>query len=106
MCQTATYAVPENKGFWSIPVYGSDGYMKSDNSILNGNNVKLNQDGTFTAYFGSKEACGDKPNRLDVTDGWMEFSDAYLPPRPVSPRRELQTARCRAGQIDPKQCSD
>jgi hypothetical protein len=32
---TATYKVPENNAFWSITVYGADGYMKSDNAILN-----------------------------------------------------------------------
>src|SRR5215467_6696800 len=46
--------------------YGSDGYMKSDDITVNGHNVKLNPDGTFTAYFGSKGACGDVPNRLDI----------------------------------------
>jgi hypothetical protein len=44
-------------------LYGSDGYMKSEDSTVNGHNVKLNPDGTFTAYFGSKGACGDLPNR-------------------------------------------
>jgi len=79
VCHTATYAVPENNGFWSITVYGSDGYMKSENSIVNGNNVKLNADGTFTAFFGSKESCGDRPNRLDVTDGWNFLMRIYRP---------------------------
>ena len=69
-CYTATYKVPENGAFWSITVYGADGYMKSDNNILNNSNVKLNPDGTFTAFFGSKELCGKVPNRLDVTPGW------------------------------------
>jgi hypothetical protein len=53
--------------------------MKSANSILNGNNVKLNNDGTFTAYFGPKEACGDLPNRLDVSDGWNFLMRIYRP---------------------------
>ena len=78
-CQKATYQVPENTAFWSITVYGSDGYMKSENSILNGANVKLNDDGSFTAYFGSKEACGDVPNRLDVSDGWNFLMRIYRP---------------------------
>jgi hypothetical protein len=78
-CQKATYPVPEHKAFWSITVYGADGYMKSENSILNGNNVKLNSDGTFTAYFGSMEACGNVPNRLDVSDGWNFLMRIYRP---------------------------
>jgi hypothetical protein len=59
--------VPENKGFWSITVYGADGYMKSENRALNRYyNTKFNKDGTLTAYFGSKEACGGVANRLDA----------------------------------------
>jgi len=75
----ATYKIPENKAFWSITVYGNDGYMKSDNNIVNSSNVSFNPDGTFTVYFGSKEACGDMPNRLDVSDGWNFLMRIYRP---------------------------
>ena len=76
---TATYRVPENGAFWSITVYGADGYMKSENAILNSSNAKLNSDGTFTAFFGSKELCRDVPNRLDVTPGWNFILRIYRP---------------------------
>jgi hypothetical protein len=79
----ATFTVPENKAFWSITVYGADGYMKSENNILNSSTVKLNADGTFTAYFGPKELCGDEPNRLDVTPGWNFILRIYRPGRSV-----------------------
>lgn len=79
VCHKATYQVPENKAFWSITVYGNDGYMKSDNNIVNSSNVRLNADGTFTVYFGSKEACGDMPNRLDVSEGWNFLMRVYRP---------------------------
>ena len=79
VCHEATYQVPENKAFWSITVYGNDGYMKSDNNIVNSSNVKLNADGTFTVYYGSKEGCGDVPNRLDVTEGWNFLLRIYRP---------------------------
>ncbi|MDM0037328.1 DUF1254 domain-containing protein [Variovorax sp. J22P271] len=82
-CHCATYSVPENKAFWSITVYGDDGYMKSPNSILNGTNVKLNKDGTFTAHYGSREACGVVPNRLDVSDGWNFLMRVYRPGQSV-----------------------
>lgn len=82
-CHTATYKVPENKGFWSITVYGSDGYMKSENSVLNRLNAKVDPDGSFKAYFGSKEACGDVPNRLDITDGWNFLMRVYRPGQSV-----------------------
>jgi hypothetical protein len=78
-CYQATYQVPDNKAFWSITVYGSDGYMKSDNVVVNSSNVKLNEDGTFTVHYGSKEACGDVPNRLDVTEGWNFLMRIYRP---------------------------
>lgn len=79
VCYKATYKVPENNAFWSITVYGNDGFMKSENNIVNSSNVKLNADGTFTVYFGSKEACGDVPNRLDVTEGWNFLMRVYRP---------------------------
>ncbi|SHK24946.1 Protein of unknown function [Rubritalea squalenifaciens DSM 18772] len=78
-CYKATYKVPENNAFWSITVYGKDGFMKSDNNIVNDRNVTLNDDGTFTVYFGSKENCGDKPNRLDITEGWNFLMRVYRP---------------------------
>ncbi len=78
-CHTATYTVPENKGFWSITVYGADGYMKSANSVLNQYNTTFNADGTFTAYFGSKEVCDDVPNRVDVSEGWNFLMRVYRP---------------------------
>lgn len=78
-CHTATYKVPENQAFWSITVYGSDGYMKSDNAILNKTNARLNPDGTFTVHFGSAAQCGDVPNRLDVSEGWNFLMRVYRP---------------------------
>jgi hypothetical protein len=82
-CHTATYQVPENNAFWSITVYGADGYMKSVNNILNASNTKMNADGTFTVHFGSKEACGDVPNRLDAPEGWNFLMRVYRPGQSV-----------------------
>lgn len=53
--------------------------MKSENNILNSANVKLNADGTLTVVFGSKDLCGDVPNRLDVTPGWNFLMRVYRP---------------------------
>ena len=75
--------MPENNAFWSITVYGADGYMKSVNNILNASNTKMNADGTFTVYFGSAETCGDVPNRLDTTEGWNFLMRIYRPGRSV-----------------------
>ncbi|WP_235083169.1 DUF1254 domain-containing protein [Chlorogloeopsis fritschii PCC 9212] len=78
-CHMATYTVLGNTGFWSITVYGADGYMKSVNSVLNQFNTTFNDDGTFTVCFGSQEVCGDVPNRLDVTEGWNFLMRVYRP---------------------------
>jgi hypothetical protein len=83
ICHEATYQVAENEAFWSITVYGSDGFMKSNNNIVNSSNVKLNADGTFTVYFGSVETCGDVPNRLDTTEGWNFLMRIYRPGKSV-----------------------
>ena len=83
VCHKATYEVPENDAFWSITVYGSDGFMKSDDNIVNSSNVKLNADGTFDVYYGSVESCADVPNRLDVTEGWNFLMRIYRPGRSV-----------------------
>ena len=82
-CYSATYSVPDNKGFWSITVYGDDGFMKSDNNVINESNVKLNEDGTFTAYFGPETVCGKAPNRVDTTDGWNFLLRVYRPGQSV-----------------------
>jgi hypothetical protein len=71
--------VPENEAFWSITVYGSDGFMKSDNNIVNSSTARFNPDGTFTVYFGSEARCGDVPNRLDVSEGWNFLMRVYRP---------------------------
>ncbi len=79
ICHSATYDVPENTAFWSITMYGADGYMKSDNSIVNSSTCVFNTDGTFTMRFGSVETCGDVPNRLDVSEGWNFLMRVYRP---------------------------
>lgn len=78
-CFTATYDVPENGAFWSITMYGATGFIESEASIVNSSNVTLNDDGTFTAFFGSEALCGDVPNRLDTPEGWNFMMRIYLP---------------------------
>jgi hypothetical protein len=78
-CHTATFPVPANRAFWSITVYDETGFIAYENSVLNSSTVTLNPDGTFTAFFGPAEACGDKPNRLDTPPGWNTMMRVYRP---------------------------
>ena len=83
-CYVATYKVPDVSGFWSITLYGKDGYMKSENSVINASNVKFNKDKTFTVYYGAADKCPkDAKNRLDITDGWNFLMRCYLPGKNV-----------------------
>ena len=85
-CYSATYEVPPHDAFWSITVYGSDGFMKSADNIINDRNVELNEDGTFTAYFGSEDLCGNRANRVDITEGWNFLMRIYRPGEAVLSR--------------------
>jgi hypothetical protein len=78
-CYAATYRIPDNDGFWSITVYGDDGFIKSENSVVNAHNVLLNPDHSFTVRFGSDALCGDQPNRVDAPDGWNFLMRIYRP---------------------------
>jgi hypothetical protein len=78
-CYTATYEVPPNDAFWSITIYGANGFMESENNIVNDRNVTLNEDGTFTVHYGSEALCGDQANRVDITEGWNFLMRIYRP---------------------------
>lgn len=58
VCYTATYEQPKVDQFWSITAYNNEKYlMSNENNIINTGNAVINDDGTFTVHFGSKEAC-------------------------------------------------
>jgi len=79
VCSKATYSPPpfNEGGFFSITVYGGDGYTKHEQSILNRYNLDFNADGTFTAYFGN---CPDgTPNHAKTAEGWNFIFRVYEP---------------------------
>ncbi|WP_202872937.1 DUF1254 domain-containing protein [Kribbella capetownensis] len=85
----ATYSVPPCDAFWSIAVYGDDALFHSDNVSLSPATTAMNADDTFTVYFGSADIVGDKPNRLDITDGWNFLMRAYRPGPEVLARKYI-----------------
>lgn len=88
----ATYQVPEYDAFWSIAVYGDDAFFHSDNATLSSATTTLNDDATFTVYFGSAEQLGDMPNRVDISDGWSMLFRVYQPGASVLERRYVLPA--------------
>ena len=79
-CYQATYARPPVDGFWSITMYDKETYLFANtNGILNEYNVIYNEDGSFTAHFGSVEDCGEVNNRLEITEGWNYLMRFYQP---------------------------
>lgn len=87
-CHTATYQVPENNAFWFITIYGVDGYMKTVNNILNAANAKMNADGTFTVYFGSKVGTSSCACIAPVHPSSMAATKCRMPsPAPYADQR-------------------
>lgn len=85
-CYKATYTKPDfnEKGFFSLTMYGSDKYIHDERSTLNNRVIKYNPDGTFTMYYGSERACGDVANRLNTPgDNWYLGMRIYRPADPI-----------------------
>ena len=77
-CYMASYDAPpfNEPGFFSITIYDADGWIYSEDGILNEFNMNLNDDGSFDAYFGE---CGDVDNNLPTVDGWNYILRIYEP---------------------------
>lgn len=67
-------------GFWSISVYGPDGYfVKNDKESYSVNNVtaKKGADGSINIQFGGCD--GKMPNCIPITNGWNYWVRLYRP---------------------------
>jgi hypothetical protein len=67
-------------GFWSISVYGADGYfVKNEQSAYSVNNVtaKKEVDGSIGIQFGGCD--GKMPNCIPTTSGWNYWVRLYRP---------------------------
>lgn len=70
-------------GFWSYQVYDKDGWIAHNNSTLQNTNTVLNDDGTVTLRFGTKEACGTDENRVDRNESFSVTTRIYNPKEPI-----------------------
>jgi hypothetical protein len=71
-------------GFWSISVYGADGYFhKNDRNVYSINNVTAQKaaDGSVTMQFGGCD--GNTPNCIPITAGWNYWVRLYRPRKEV-----------------------
>ena len=77
-CYRASYSAPPFKdpGFFSITIYDADGWIYSEDGILNEYNMSLNEDGSFDAHFGD---CGNVDNHLPTVEGWNYLLRIYEP---------------------------
>lgn len=67
-------------GFWSVSVYGADGYFhKNEQNSYSINNVtaKRDADGSVTIQFGGCD--GTVPNCIPITEGWNYWVRLYRP---------------------------
>ncbi len=71
-------------GFWSISVYGADGYFqKNDRNSYSINNVtaKRDADGSVTIQFGGCD--GAAGNCIPITEGWNYWVRLYRPRKEI-----------------------
>ena len=77
---TVSHVPLEDKGFWSITVYGEDNYLKpneTNRNALNNVTAEKNADGSITINAGG---CEDgRINCIPITPGWNYVARVYRP---------------------------
>lgn len=71
-------------GFWSISVYGADGYFqrnKQNAYTINGTTAKSDADGSITIQFGGCD--GTTGNCIPITPGWNYWARFYRPRKEI-----------------------
>ncbi len=71
-------------GFWSISVYGANGYfhVNDQNTYnINGTTAKKDADGSITIQFGGCD--GKAPNCIPITPGWNYWARFYRPRKEI-----------------------
>jgi len=71
-------------GFWSVSVYGADGYFKQNPQnayTINNVTAKEDADGSVTIQFGGCN--GSAPNCIPITEGWNYWVRLYRPRREI-----------------------
>jgi hypothetical protein len=71
-------------GFWSISVYGADGYFQKNERnaySLNGTTAKKDPDGSVTIQFGGCD--GVTKNCIPITRGWNYWARFYRPRKAI-----------------------
>lgn len=79
-CSSFSFAAPDlqydRKGYWSITLYGREGWVETGAFNTNSYKAEPNADGTYTVHFN----CGaDKINNLEVVENWNGLLRLYLP---------------------------
>src|SRR5678815_583006 len=71
-------------GFWSISVYGADGYFhvnEQNTYNINGTTAKKDADGSITIQFGGCD--GSAANCIPITSGWNYWARFYRPRKEI-----------------------
>lgn len=79
-CSSTTFTSPDlqldRNGYWSLTLYGPEGWVETEPFNTNSLKAKPNKDGSYTLHFN----CGsDAINNIEVVENWNGLFRSYLP---------------------------